>query len=64
MPAEDMPGAVDDHADAASRPRELVLGTFAAVNAAVLLSAALLRRRTKSEPDRRRAARLAAPATA
>ncbi|RYV52150.1 hypothetical protein [Pengzhenrongella frigida] len=63
-PAEDLPGAVDEHTGAVARPRGLVLGTFAAVNAAVLLSAALVRRRTKHDPDRRRAARLAAPATA
>jgi len=64
MPAQDMPAESDGHDGTVSRPRGLVLGTFAAVNAAVLLAAALLRRRTKAEPDRRRAARLAAPATA
>ena len=64
MPAEDMPVEVDEHATEASRPRGLVLGTFAGVNAAVLLAALVLRHRTKNGHDRKRALRAAAPTTA
>lgn len=42
------------------RPRGLVLGSFAAVNGGVLVAAALLRRRTRGEIERRRSARAAA----
>lgn len=64
MPAEDMPAEVDEHAGGTSRPRGLVLGTFAGVNAAVLLAAMMLRHRTKDGHDRKRALRAAAPTTA
>lgn len=47
-------------APAPDRPRALVLGSFAAVNGAVLLAAAVLRRRTRGEVARRREARSAA----
>lgn len=64
MPAEEVPGATESHSGDVSRPRGPVLGTFAAVNAAVLLSAALVRRRTKPRLNRRRASPPGAPATA
>jgi hypothetical protein len=58
----DMPG-MSHHTDAgtpAARPRGLVLGGFGAFNAVVLASAALLRRQTAGERDRRKVARAAA----
>lgn len=42
------------------RPRALVLGSFAAANGGVLLTAAFLRRHTKNEVQRRKSARAAA----
>ncbi len=58
MPGMDMPGS--DHSDGAvSRPRGLLLGGFGALNATVLIAAAVLRRRTRAERDRRRVSRSA-----
>ena len=51
----------DDGASAGSRPRALVLGSFGLVNAGVVVSAALLRRRTPDHPKRRPAAAAPAP---
>ncbi|QTE28113.1 hypothetical protein [Pengzhenrongella sicca] len=61
-PAQDTDA--DEHESAVSRPRGLVLSTFAAVNAAVLLSAAFVRRRSLARPGRRRVARPSAPTPA
>ncbi|WP_353081592.1 hypothetical protein [Tessaracoccus lapidicaptus] len=49
-----------DTADPVDRPRALVFGGFGLVNGAVMLWAALLRRRTAPDHSRRRAARAAA----
>lgn len=61
-------GEHSDHGEpngpAPDRPRAMVLGSFAATNAGVLVTAAFLRRRTKSEQVRRRSARAAAPSAA
>ena len=56
-------GSVEDgHApDAGSRPRALVLGSFGLVNAGVLVSAAVLRRRQPDPHKHRSAARATAP---
>ena len=56
-------GSVEDgHApDAGSRPRALVLGSFGLVNAGVLVSAAVLRRRQPDPHKQRSAARATAP---
>ena len=51
----------DDDASAGSRPRALVLGSFGLVNAGVVVSAALLRRRTPDHPKRRPTADVPAP---
>lgn len=50
----------DESEAAPERPRAAVLGTFAAVNSGVLLTALLMRRRTHGEVKRRKAARAAA----
>ena len=63
MPGMDMPATGDVPGGASSRPRALVLGVFAFVNIAVLMAAAVLRRRTAADRDRRRAARVAALST-
>lgn len=52
---DDMPGMQHDEGRAPSRPRAAVLGGFAAVNGAVLGSAAIVRRRTRGKPTGRRA---------
>ena len=57
MPAHDMPAEQGEHVEAVTRPRGAVLGTFAGVNAAVLIGAAVLRRHPKDEPRPRRPAR-------
>jgi hypothetical protein len=49
----------DPDAAVVSRPRTLVLGGFGVFNAGVLVAAALVRRRTASERDRRAARRAA-----
>lgn len=64
MPAEDMPAEKDGHAGPVSRPRGAVIGTFAGVNAAALIGAAVLRRRTKDEHHPKRTPRSTAPTTA
>lgn len=46
----------DDGATDGSRPRALVVGSFGLVNAGVVVSAAVLRRRTPDRPKRRPAA--------
>lgn len=57
-------GGHDAHGDtsetAPDRPRAAVLGTFAAVNGGVLITAFVMRRRTRHELTRRKAARAAA----
>ncbi|GAB2856977.1 hypothetical protein GCM10027026_03550 [Myroides odoratimimus subsp. xuanwuensis] len=53
-------GGHDEEVPVQPRPRALVLGSFAAVNAGVLLAAAFIRRRTRSEVQRRKSARAAA----
>jgi hypothetical protein len=72
-PSGSMPGMDDtsmpgmDHSDtdiaAVSRPRTLVLGGFGVFNAGVLVAAALVRRRTAGERDRRTARRAAGRAS-
>ena len=63
MPADEMTSDGDEHAGTVSRPRGAVLGTFAGLNAAVLISAAVLRRRTKNTHHPKRT-RVTTPATA
>lgn len=63
MPAEEMTSDGDQHAGTVSRPRGAVLGTFAGVNAVVLIAAAVLRRKTKNAHPKR-STRVRAPATA
>lgn len=53
-------GHGDESGPAPQRPRALVLGSFAGVNGAVVLTAAFLRRRSKGEVQRRKSARAAA----
>jgi uncharacterized protein involved in copper resistance len=62
MPGMDdssMPGMTDADTTTVSRPRALVLGGFGVFNAGVLVAAALVRRRTAGERDRRAARRAA-----
>ena len=63
MPADEMTSDGDEHAGTVSRPRGAVLGTFSGLNAAVLISAAVLRRRTKNTHHPKRT-RVTTPATA
>jgi hypothetical protein len=62
MDDSSMPGMTHSHGDAGavSRPRTLVLGGFVLANGAVMVAAALVRRRTVG----RRRPRRGAPATA
>lgn len=53
-------GHQEESSPAPQRPRALVLGSFAAVNGGVLVTAAFLRRRSKGEVQRRKSARAAA----
>ncbi|RYV49335.1 hypothetical protein [Pengzhenrongella frigida] len=64
MPADEMTSDGDEHAGTVSRPRGAVLGTFAGLNAAVLISAAVLRRKTKNTHHPKRSTRVTTPATA
>ncbi|MCG6567848.1 hypothetical protein [Tessaracoccus sp. ZS01] len=63
--AEEHVGAADEHGEAPApeRPRAAVLGGFMVFNGAVLVYAALLRRRKAPDRERRRVARLSALAT-
>jgi len=64
MPADEMTSDGDEHAGTVSRPRGAVLGTFAGLNAAVLIGAAALRRKTKDTHHPKRSTRVTTPATA
>ena len=64
MPADEMTSDGDGHAGPVSRPRGAVLGTFAGINGAVLISAAVLRRKTKNTHHPKRGTRVTMPATA
>lgn len=64
MPADEMTSEGDGHAGPVSRPRGAVLGTFAGINGAVLISAAVLRRKTKNTHHPKRSTRVTTPATA
>lgn len=63
MSGSEHAATVDDaHRSAGvSRPRALVLGSFGLANAGVVVSAAVLRRRTPDRPKRRPAERATAP---
>jgi hypothetical protein len=64
MPANKMAPAGDAHVRPVSRPRGAVLGTFAGLNAAALIGAAVLRRKSKDTHHPKRGTRVALPATA
>lgn len=58
--SSDTGGHGEEIGPAPQRPRALVLGSFVAVNSGVLLAAAFVRRRTRTEVQRRESARAAA----
>ncbi|WP_407343453.1 hypothetical protein [Pengzhenrongella phosphoraccumulans] len=64
MPADEMTTDGAEHAGTVSRPRGAVLGVFAGINGAVLISAAVLRRKTKNTHHPKRSTRVTTPATA